>query len=311
MTGEFTEIERQTKAIYVEQHKAYVQDMSIFDRFYRVAAQPSTYDLPDDYFRGKQVIDVGCGNTAYFQKAMYDLGAHHVTCVDIGEAWMPELETALTQLDVPRNFYTMLAGSGLRLPCPDASFDFVASNGVMMHLEGLDQAEQAFAEHARVTKPGGSFYIYVGHSGGLVDRYILDAARKAYREMPGFKAYIDGLTPDRLHEDLDGIVAIARQHDPEIEGTLRAMSAMLTLDTITFWQNALQVPVQQGGDLTESWARKQFARHNFEKVRKVAPVYWQRNDIRRFLAPFHYATSNPISQILYGGGHVKMIGEKA
>jgi SAM-dependent methyltransferase len=304
----FTETEERTKAIYIEQHKAYVRDPSIFERFYRVASDPSSYGLEGEYFRGKTVIDVGCGNTAYFQKAMFDLGATHVTCVDIGTGWMPELQSALDGLGVPRSFYTMVSGSAVSLPFPDASFDFVASNGVLMHLESVDAAERAFAEHSRIC--AGTFYLYVGLGRGIVDTHLLPAVRQAYRDNKDLRDYVDGLTPERLQRDLSDIVTVAKEHDSAIAPALAKAIGLLTLDTITFWQNVVQVPSQLGLDLTEEWARDQYARHGFGGVRRTPSVYWPRNDIRRFIAPFHFAAGNPVADLLYGGGHVKMIGDR-
>ena len=309
--AEFTEIEKKTKALYVEQHKAYARDLTIFDRFYAVASKPSTYGVEDGFFTGKHIVDIGCGNTAYFQKAMFDLGAGHMTCLDIGEDWMPELQGALDRLGVPRDFYTMVSGSATRLPFEDSSFDFVASNGVIMHLNGTDEAERAFDEMARVTRQGGSLYAYTGLSTGILDNYVLPAMRQAYREEPEFQAFIDTLTPERLQQATSGIVETTRDNDPEITDAMAAALGLMTLDTITFWQNVLQVPVQQGTKLTKQWAYDQFAKHGFSNVRRTPSVYWRRNDARRFLAPLHYDTSNPVARLLYGDGHIKLIGEKA
>lgn len=306
----YTEVEKLTKKLYVEQHKAYTRDLSIFDRFYDIAAKEDTYGVGPGYFKGRRVVDIGCGNTAYFQKAMYELGAEHVTCLDLGEDWKPELQSALDGLGVPRSFYTMTAGTASRLPFDDVSFDFVASNGVIMHLDGVDEAERAFDEMARVCAPGGDIYAYVGISSGIVDNYVLPAMRDAYRERAEFREFIDTLTPESLASASEGLIETAERNDPEIVAPMRAAIAMLTLDTITFWQNVLQVPVQQGQKLTQAWGQSQYAKHGFVDVRRTPNVYWQRNDMRRFLAPLHHAEGNILSQLLYGDGHIKLIGRK-
>ena len=185
---DFTEVEKATKALYIAQHKAYTQDMSIFERFYRVASNCGFYGVPEGFFAGKDVLDVGCGNTAYFQKAMHHLGAAHITCVDIGSDWIPELESALDAVGVPRDFCTFVPGSTTDLPLKDENFDFVASNGVIMHLETEELAATAMRELGRVTKRGGSFYVYVCISDrGIMDKYVLLALRQAYRDEPAFR----------------------------------------------------------------------------------------------------------------------------
>jgi ubiquinone/menaquinone biosynthesis C-methylase UbiE len=307
---EFTEIEKKTKALYIKQHRAYMQDTSIFDRFYNVASKEETYGVPKGFFQGKHIVDIGCGNTAYFQMAMHDLGAAHVTCLDIGDDWKTELQSALDGLGVSRDFYTMVAGSATELPFDDNSFDFVASNGVIMHLNGVDVAERAFAEMARVTKRGGMLYAYTGLSTGIIDNYVLAGMRQAYLEQPKFKEFIDNLTPDTLTGAVASVLDTTREHDPDIAPAMENMLGLLTLDTITFWQNVLQVPVQQGTKLDRAWAEGQFAKHGFFDVRRTPSTFWHRNDARRFLAPFHYNTSNPVSQLLYGDGHLKFTGVK-
>lgn len=311
----FTEVEKATKAIYISQHRAYTEDMSIFERFYRVASQCSYYGVPEGFFKGKHVLDVGCGNTGYFQKAMRDLGAAHVTCVDIGEDWMPELKATLDAVSVAPDFYTMVSGSTIDLPLGDGTFDFVASNGVIMHLETTAMAAKAINELSRVTKVGGTLYAYICVSGnGLMDKYILFALREAYRQEPAFRAFIDGLSVDKLQANLAKYVAIAETHDAEIAPILAAFFRLFTLDTITFWKNILQVPVQLGGGergLSMQWGIEQMEKNGFRNVKRTPSVYWPRNDVRRFLVPAHFQSDNPVSEVIYGEGHVKLIGEKS
>jgi ubiquinone/menaquinone biosynthesis C-methylase UbiE len=307
----YTETEKQTKAIYVEQHKAYIRDRSIFDRFYAMARQESTFGLPEGYLKGKRVADIGCGNSAYFEKALFDNGCEHIACLDIGEEWIPELTAALDAVEVPREAYSTVAGSATNLPFDDDSFDVTFSNGVIMHLADKDEAARAMREMARVTKSGGLLYVYVAISTGIVDKYILPAMRAAYRDMPELRQFIDTLDVATLHEATDGIVQTAQEHDPEIAPALASAFGMLTLDTITFWQNVLQVPVQLGNELSEAWGREQFEQLGFVDIRRVPSVYWKRNDARKFLAPLHYNTANPVANLLYGDGHIKMIARKA
>jgi len=307
----YSPIEQRTKELYIEQHKAYFRDRSIFDRFYRVAMEPSSYGVGAEFFRGKTIIDVGCGNTAYFQKAMVDLGAAHITCVDIDDDWMPELTAALDELGVPRDKYSCVPGTATALPFPDASFDVVTSNGVWMVLESVELADQAFREHARVTKPGGSLYTYFGTSQGIMDRFLLPAWRQAYQEVPEFRAIIDGLTPERMQEYGARYLQTLAAHDPTVDmAAVGSLLSLFTLDTATFIQNALQPPTALGPQLTEEWARAHYEALGFTNVRRVGQRYWQRNDIRKLVAPLHFDHEHPIGRVIYGSGHVKMMGEK-
>ena len=152
----YSEIEKRTKDIYINQHKKYGIDVSIFQRHFNHAADPKSYDLQVDFFKGKHVLDAGCGNSGYFQVAMHALGARKVTCLDIGTDWQPELKKIVLKHGVPENFCAMVEGSTTRLPFDDEAFDFVTSNGVLMHLESIEMAKTALSELARVTVGGGA-----------------------------------------------------------------------------------------------------------------------------------------------------------
>ena len=152
-----------------------------------------------------------------------------------------------------------MPGSATALPFPDASFDMVTSNGVWMHLESVELADQAFREHARVTKPGGSLYAYVELSQGIMDRFLLPAWRQAYQEVPEFRAIIDGLTPERMKEYTARYLQTLLEHDPTVDiAAIGSLLSLFTLDTATFFQNVLQVPRQLGQHLGEAWARAHF-----------------------------------------------------
>jgi hypothetical protein len=88
------------------------------------------------------------------------------------------------------------------------------------------------------------------------------------------------------------------------------LTTLITLDTTTFWQNMLQVPVQQGPLLSEDWGRAEMEKNGLINIRRPKGSYWIRNDFRRFLAPFHYSLQSPIAKLFYGNGHVKLMAEK-
>lgn len=309
---ELTAIERKTKDIYTEQHKNYAKDHQLFDRFLAVAVDPATYDVAPDWIKGKTVLDAGCGNTGYVQVAMHRLGAKKITCLDLGNDWIPELQKLLDSYSVPRDMVEYVSGSTDDLPFPDESFDFVICNGVIMHLASIDLAEKALAELARVTGRNGKFFVYSGiDKPGIVDRYILPALRTAYAEDEQFRDFIDHIDPVDVVQQLQKIYASGAEKDNKISAEILPILANLfTLDTATFTQNVLQVPVQQAPKLSEAWAKDQLAKLGMKNIRRVKERYWMRNDFRRFLAPFHYRVDLPIPKMLYGNGHVKIISEK-
>jgi ubiquinone/menaquinone biosynthesis C-methylase UbiE len=308
----YSEVELRTKEIYIEQHKNFTKDETIFNRFLQVAMDPATYDLPADWFKGKSVLDVGCGNTGYIQVAMHRLGAKSITCVDIGDDWIPELVKVTTRFKVPRTQINCISGSILDLPLQDNSFDFVINNGVIMHLETVEMASKAIEELVRVTARGGNMYIYSGvDRPGIMDQYILPALRQAYAENPEFRDFVDTIDPADVASQINECFKTASEKDPRILPSLGPLLASLfTLDSATFTQNALQVPVQQGPKLSEDWARERLQWLGMQDIRRVPERYWLRNDFRRYLAPLHYRLDLKIPRMLYGNGHVKMTSKK-
>jgi len=99
---------------------------------------------------------------------MHRLGVGHITAMDLGSHWMPPLKASLDKNGMPASIVDDVSGSTDSLPFPDAHFDMVFSNGVLMHLYDLDQINRAFGELTRVTKPGGRLYVVLGPPGRVV-----------------------------------------------------------------------------------------------------------------------------------------------
>jgi len=310
--NKYSEIEQKTKDIYISQHKNYGVDDSIFQRHFSHAVDPKSYDLPADFFKGKHVLDAGCGNSGYFQVAMHALGARKLTCLDIGADWQPELEKIVIKHGVPPGFLEMVEGSTTKLPFDNDTFDFVASNGVLMHLESIEMAKTALEDLARVTTVGGILYSHIGiDKPGIVDRYIVKSLRQAYLEDSEFRSFIDNLKPVDVVSELTEIYSSAVNIDNSLNPSLlKLIGELFTLDSATFLQNMLQVPIQQGPALSEQWGIATMKDLGLVNIRRVPESYWIRNDFRKYLAPLHYRIDKPIAKLFYGNGHVKLVAEK-
>jgi ubiquinone/menaquinone biosynthesis C-methylase UbiE len=101
--------------------------------------------------RGKSVLEIGCGSGA--ASVLFARAGAKVTAIDLTQA-AADMTSAHTEgLDV-----TVHRMDAEQLAFSDRSFDYVFSWGVLHHSA---EPERAFAEVARVLKPGGSALIMV------------------------------------------------------------------------------------------------------------------------------------------------------
>lgn len=301
------QIAQRTKEIYIKQHRNYADDV-VFERFYKMVSDPAYYHLTIEDFKGKKVLDAGCGNTAYFEVAMLDMGVASVTCLDLGEDWIPELKSALITRDADLSKIEFIGGSTDDLPFDDGSFDLVFSNGVLMHLVDEPQIEEAFKELCRVTKKGGYFYCIAGVPGGLMEEKIFPAVREYYNENPDFKEFIDNIKINNVRETIAGInEVLAEQGKAPIDATMA--ETLFDVDYITYLQNVIQAPTRHIFYIDEEWSAKSYTEYGFEDPKRCRR-FVERKNIRQFLAPLQYNTNLKLGKLLFGGGNLEFISKK-
>jgi SAM-dependent methyltransferase len=124
---------------------------------------------PED-FRGKRVLDAGCGKGRHVLLAA-GFGAEHVVGLDLSSA-----------VDVARRhtasspMVDIVQGDLLRPPLAAQAFDLVYSVGVVHHVPEPAMAIQALASCVR---PGGTLHVWVyGHEGNAIVRWLIDPLRR-------------------------------------------------------------------------------------------------------------------------------------
>jgi SAM-dependent methyltransferase len=304
-----------TRKVYLTQHNQYLADRVMYERFLGMANDLQYYGLLPSDLRGKIVLDAGCGNSGYFQHAMINHGVKEMHCMDIGHEWISPLEIHLQhQLgkeSLEKLFFS--PGSTLRIPYPDNFFDVVFSNGVIMHLASIEEAKAAIKELSRVTKPGGKLFIYSGFNSGIGGKFVVPAFRNAYRSDLNFKEYIDGLEPTQIQSEL--YAALSQLREKKDIGLLeyllikRTIPKLIDLDLTRFFKNVLQVPNQQGSKLDSTFMRNELRQNSIHQISEVN-FYVHRKNVRKYVAPIHFMSSLKISKLIYGGGHVRIVGTK-
>jgi ubiquinone/menaquinone biosynthesis C-methylase UbiE len=107
--------------------------------------------LPRDFFNGKTVVDVGCGN-GRIGRLIAPLCKSYLG-IDLSEAVyaFPKYTQRPTE-------FKLMRASGTDLPLADSTADVTICWGVLHH---MDDPDRAFNELMRVTKPGGALLIFV------------------------------------------------------------------------------------------------------------------------------------------------------
>ncbi len=134
-----------------------------------------TRSLPSEY-RGKLVLDAGCGNGRY-AKLANDWGAR-VVCVDISSA------VDIAQANVgARPDVAVVQADLFKLPFREGTFDVVYSIGVLHH---TPDALGAFKAIQPLVKPGGFFSIFM-HAQGNRALYAMNRWIRAWTSKASYR----------------------------------------------------------------------------------------------------------------------------
>lgn len=108
----------------------------------------------EEMFRGKTVLDVGCGAAG---KTMYyaSQGVEKIVGMDIVAHYKDEAEALARELGFADKF-EFVVGDAAQTSFPDNTFDTIIMNDAMEH---VDRPDLVLAEVRRVLKPGGRLYV--------------------------------------------------------------------------------------------------------------------------------------------------------
>jgi SAM-dependent methyltransferase len=138
------------------------------------------YPISPDFFRGKRVLDAGCGTGRHARFAA-QYGAGEVVALDLSEA----VETARRVLS-PYENAEVVQGDLLRPPFRTAAngggFDFVYSIGVLHH---LPDPYEGFRSLLRFVRPRGTISVWVyGYENNGFVRNVVEPVRRVSTKIP-------------------------------------------------------------------------------------------------------------------------------
>ena len=111
------------------------------------------FELSDEFFAGKRVLDVGCGPRGSLEWA--DMALERIG--------LDPLVGSYRKLGIGRHAMTYVESGAEEMPFPAGHFDVVSSLNSLDHVDDLDRA---IAEITRVTRSGGALLLLteVGHA---------------------------------------------------------------------------------------------------------------------------------------------------
>jgi ubiquinone/menaquinone biosynthesis C-methylase UbiE len=298
------QINEDTRKIYHEQHKRVAGDETAMRRFMSMI-DTNYFNVGTNFFKGKKVLDAGCGDTAKLSIKFAELGATVVGC-DLGEDFIPIAEASVARWGIS-NAISFESANIIDLPFDDESFDFVCCHGVLLHLADFDQVDMAFSELSRVLKKGGALYTVYGVVGGLIEKAIIPAVREYYSNNTDFKVFIDNIDTSNFATINEFCGKLSYQMGVNLELDKDKLVELFDTDFCVMLQNIIQAPVRL--EISEEFVRNLYQKNGFGEAARLRR-FVKRKNIRKYFAPLHFEHENKIAKLFYGSGNLEFISYK-
>ncbi len=178
--GSLSEGEQQVNRSFTLEHQRYLDASYLHVTPQLVEQWLEDIRLPRDYFRGRLVLDAGCGSGRWTY-AMAQLGAT-VVAVDFTESGVEMTHKTTVDLDN----VVVLQADLFHLPFKPACFDLVVSWGVLHH---TPSTKAAFQRITPLVKKGGQLYVMLYEKYNPVKFLFTDIIRWYLRRLPEGRRY--------------------------------------------------------------------------------------------------------------------------
>ncbi|OAI45217.1 hypothetical protein AYO42_03185 [Rhizomicrobium sp. SCGC AG-212-E05] len=293
--------EKKTRQVFHEIQTAILDDESQKRRTL-LTSSPEYMGVEPSFFEGKTCLEAGCGSIAPGTQSMLAAGASMVKAVDLDESIFEIAPKYLAQFD---GRYELVAGSVLKLPFPDKTFDFSLCCAVLHH---TSDPLRGLREVCRVTKPGGSIFVNTQGAGGLM-KAITRAAHDLYLNDESFRDHIDGLTAETMRGALRWIGREMLANDDKAGNTMLADSIVNLLDQDLVLTIFDRIKAPAYNDITEADLLAVLDEFGFTQRRRISH-YHQFKNVRRFLAPMYYRPHDPLAKVMYGEGMLEYFARR-
>ena len=298
-----SEFAKMTRSVFDKHHREQSDDEALFSRLTSLISA-DYFQVPEDWFKNKTILDMGCGSNANASYAFLSLGAKCVYSADIGDQWMDCANKRLRQFG---DRSILQSEDVLNLSFDNNRFDFVHCAGVLHHTA---DPEKGFRELARVTMVTGQQFISIMGTGKGLIYVCVNHLRDLYKKDAEFRKTIDNMNVDSLTHNVEWILDEKEKYEGCTSEEKDYFRGMFDNDLILTIKDRLQAPTYHRFDFSEAQIRGWYEREGYKNIRRITRYTKYFKNMRKYFVPMYYHYDHPLSRLLFGEGYIQMIGTK-
>jgi ubiquinone/menaquinone biosynthesis C-methylase UbiE len=299
-------IEKNTRNIFHKLHTSHLSQTKSVSRL-RNLINEKKLGLKNNYLKGKECLDAGCGSSFHGSLNLLNLGAKKVTALDLNKSIFAH-KKKIKKLIPKNSILEIKIGSVLKLPFKDNTFDFILCQGVIHHT--IDP-KKAVKECFRTLKKGGYAYFQICGKGGIIQECVMNFLRQHYKNDILFKKFLVSLNKKKFNIFINKIKSrINKENSATYKisiNFLKNLSYLIDEDLILTIKDRVLSPLYY--QYTYDEVIKLMKVCNFTKIKRVY-TYPKYKNLRNIVAYFYNKPNDYTSKLLYGSGLINIICKK-